>query len=172
MFHPENKKRIAYVVLPPGHGKSYHAARDSKLLEADVVYHPSRSFQLSAMREEAKTTNDWTQFDKRWGQLLTERLEEDSLIMVPSITIGQGEKWLYLGSAALNFDQWKQNLENRKGTTLKYRTLWESAALTGNVFTSNLDLTIWLKNAIIDYYRIYYRHLEQVERERLAENNK
>lgn len=129
----------AYIVLPPGHGKSWHHQRFHFLYEADSVVNCKGTDQLAQKRIVAKQTGDWRDYDLTWTNELKKRLPDTPyLIMVPSDSVGQllADKCIFKG--VLSIGQWEQNLSTRKGSVDKYSKWREEVLNSGaKLFDTN-----------------------------------
>jgi hypothetical protein len=135
---------LAYIVMPPGHGKSYHHNALEGLLEADSVYNCKSDKELAALRKAAKTTGEWETYDAEWAKRLLPLFpKRPCVIMVPSEDVGDALGAIWLGSAQLSEPQWAENLAKRSRTPADY----DWGTLRGNdslLFTNNNDLSTWL----------------------------
>lgn len=133
---------VAYIVLPPGHGKSYLHLRIEGLLEADTLI-PCRSTPLlSDLRTKAKQSGRWEDYDREWAREIKEVLPaKRCVLMVPSGDVGKllGNKCLLKG--VLTPPQWKENLASRGDSVVKYQWAWESALAEGaQLYSTNEEL--------------------------------
>jgi len=141
---------IGFLVLPPGHGKSFLHKKLPGLLEGDSIV-DCRKGPLSALRDKAKaslttTSQEWVNYDHLWAEMIQAALSPGRyVIMVPSISVGRTAGWTYLGSAALSLEQWKKNLMNRKGDSSKYQECYQQIkANGGQTFPLNQALENWV----------------------------
>jgi hypothetical protein len=120
--------KIAYIVLPPGHGKSFWHLYVPGLLEADSVF-PCRATQiLSDLRTQAKKSGEWDQYDEEWSNQLKTRIEkgeERAVVMVPSWKVGEKAGWTDLGTLLLTKEVWAKNFDLRKDTHEKHEECWQ-----------------------------------------------
>jgi len=136
-----NPKSVAYVVMPPGHGKSYMHTRIPRLVEADSIFDCRGDETLEKLRKEARATGNWSRYDSEWANRIAVRLTEHRwILMVPANSVGQivGEKCL--GQFQLTNDAWDANVACRGKSNLDY----EYARLRSpqvQYFQSNNDLS-------------------------------
>lgn len=138
--HPD---QVGYVVMPPGHGKSYLHSPALRLLEADTLIDCKGTPFLRVLREEAKKTGDWDRYDREWGMEITKRLPRGKVVvMVPSHRVGVLSGWTCLSAVTLTDEAWSLNLTNRQGSIEKYSQCRSMALAHGGlVFSSNRDLS-------------------------------
>jgi len=141
---------IGFLVLPPGHGKSFLHKKLPGLLEGDSIV-DCRTGLLSSLRDNAKASSspmsqEWANYDHLWSEMIQAALSPGKyVIMVPSISVGRAAGWIYLGSAALTLEQWKENLQTRKGDPIKYHECYQQIkANGGQIFPSNKALETWV----------------------------
>lgn len=135
---------VGYVVMPPGHGKSYYHVRIQDLIEADSLYNCRGDESLKDLRLIARTTGEWAEYDDAWASRLVPLIPlRCCIILVPSATVGDAIGATHLGSVQLSDSQWATNLENRGKTVADYAY----ARLSGPgvaMFHTNFDLQSWL----------------------------
>jgi hypothetical protein len=142
----QRQPKLAYIVLPPGHGKTTRHGTPSYLLEADTLV-PCRSTPtLNNLRTEAKKTNTWEEYDKEWARLLKEALgEQKAIIMVPSQSVGEALGAKFLGTGVLIEEVWEQNLSSRGDSAEKFRWSYDPIINTSYYLAqSNADLSQWI----------------------------
>jgi hypothetical protein len=146
-MNPEDivESRLAYVVLPAGHGKSCYHNPDGGLIEIDQVYGPRDDEDLSAERNRAKATGEWDLYDKLWTDKVKANLVPGCwVVMVQSDSLGKSLGAERLGGGQLTEGQWRANLTTRgkQPSDYAYGTGFEHSY---EVFESNEDLMEWLK---------------------------
>lgn len=144
------QKEFAYVVLPPGHGKSYLHRQIPGVYEADSLVNCRATPKLSELRANAKLSGKWDEYDKEWVEELKAVLPEDLLvIMVPDHSIGKLLTHNFIFAGVLDHKAWAKNLEHRKGSVEEYRTWWQNVYDSGaEKFESNQDSEAALKSSI------------------------
>lgn len=148
-------RRIGYLVIPPGCGKSHHHLKIPGLLEADGIFDCKGTPELKRLRAIAKETGDWTNYDAAWSVELLKRLPIGKcLIMVPHESIGQLIGGEYLGSAKLEEQQWALNLKCR-GKRLEDYAYTATQIQHFRSFPSNDMMSNW----IMTYARSHLRNV-------------
>jgi len=133
--------RIACIVLPPGHGKSFNHGKLPGLLEADKVFDCKGSERLCVLRTQAKLDGKWGDYNREWAVEIVLRLPPDRcVVMVPSFEVAKEISCLCLGALALKEEVWARNLAGRQGDTDKYRECWMRACDEGLTLASNDEL--------------------------------
>jgi hypothetical protein len=136
--------KLAYIVMPPGHGKSFLHAEIYGLVEADSIYDCRGDEALADARSIARHTGVWARYDKKWSERLTVRLTGHRwVIMVPSKTIGEIMGGTHLGTLQLADDQWNKNLKTRGKTCSDYGYARCTDPDT-RFFEDNVSLTNWV----------------------------
>jgi len=136
-----NSKNLAYIVLPPGHGKSVLHNPSVMLFEADQLVNYKDIPTLVRLRKEARVCGDWSQFDFAWGLLLAKNCPDGGVVMVPHTAVGQAMSATKLGSIWLDMDNWRCNFDNRSGDPEKYLDCWDDARQGGTFSPDNQATT-------------------------------
>jgi len=146
------QRELAYIVMPPGHGKSYNHLSVPGLIEADTVYNCKGDSELQLLRKTAKSSAEWDEYDTQWAQRLLNAIPGGRwVVMVPSQDVGEKLGAVCLGNARLCREVWAENLESRGKIPEDYN--WGTARDEDcTMFTSNNDLQMWLR-AITDAWR-------------------
>lgn len=146
-------KISGYIVLPPGHGKSYRHLSESWLLEADTVVNCKATLQLQTLRKDAKRTGSWDEYDECWvDQLRKELLGMTVFLMVPSKSIGEKLGFQYYGAAVLHRSEWENNLGARGDIADKFAwTLENTLHLNPTMCQTNQDLDAWISRKYNDW---------------------
>jgi len=132
--------QVAFVVVPPGHGKSFLHGGFPGLVEADSVINNKGNSELTSLRIEARRSGMWDTYDKHWSACIQSRLTRAPwVVMVPAYAVGAAAGWTYLGGAALDKLVWEQNLRGRKGSVAKYQGTWDDAVKHSARFCSDND---------------------------------
>lgn len=144
---------VGYIVLPPGHGKSYRHDPSRKLLEAGSLVGCKSTNELAALRKVAWETNDWSKYDPLWGSEIQRHLPTGRcVVMIPASSVGNIQGWVRLGSARLCLDEWESNLRFRKGSVAQYRASWEAVAKEGGAqLDSNQGLDEWVNARLAEW---------------------
>jgi hypothetical protein len=144
---------IGYIVLPPGHGKSYRHSPLRNLLEADSLVPCKSTTSLIIARKKAKLHGNWLEYDTLWASMILETLPPGRVVlMVPTNSVGISLGGTFLGAAVLNLTVWSNNLKNRVGDPVKYASVREEALLGGaRVFESNEELTEWVDRTVTNW---------------------
>jgi len=137
-------KGLAYLVLPPGHGKTVRHSPAFGLYEADQVVNCRGTPELSRRRDEARTTGHWAMYDALWGYLLYVSTPSHSVVMVPTTGVGVAMGATFLGAAYLPMEQWECNLLARAGSPDKYMGCYQDAQQVGVVMNTNEKLTTYV----------------------------
>lgn len=138
-------RNIGYIVLPPGHGKSFHHNSIVGLVEADSIYDCRGDAELSKLRSIARKMDDWHNYDVAWASRISARLTLHRwVVMVPNESIGRLMGGTYMGSAVLERDQWTTNLE-RRGKTPDDYSYCIDGLIINRTFSTNEGLSSWLK---------------------------
>jgi hypothetical protein len=140
---------IGFVVMPPGHGKSYRHLSLPGLVEADTLVDCKATENLRRERVRAKEIGYWKEYDNIWANAIAEKLEDGAryVVMVPAIEVGEVLGWTYLGSAVLSDIQWEVNTKSRPGFFAKWGWIKRKSLEDGAIqLQSNDDLTNWLAN--------------------------
>jgi hypothetical protein len=125
---------VAYLVMPPGHGKSYLQARIPNLLEADTLTPNKATPLLRELREEAKRGQDWAHYDREWTRELKTRIPLGRwVVMVPAREVGVEAGWVYLGTLVLERTQWVSNFMKRPDSWEKHIKCRERALEEGGI---------------------------------------
>lgn len=141
---------VGYVVLPPGHGKSYMHGKIDGVYEADTLINCKATETLRQLRKQAKMTDEWTDYDSAWTSLIKEVLPDDTqVILVPDDRVGVKFCQSCIFRGVLTQTAWEENLRNRKGSTVEYNRWWTNVKDAGAVtYESNLELENALRSAI------------------------
>ena len=139
---------VGYVVLPPGHGKSYRHDEGKGLLEADTVVPCKSTDELKHLRSVAKVTNDWAAYDRAWARDLNGKLSATTcrlIVMVPHESVGEAAGWIPCGGILLEEKTWSLNFSQRQDSAAKYKELWNHLAQAGStIVATNDELTLRL----------------------------
>jgi len=153
---------IGFLVLPPGHGKSYHHSSIPGLIEADTMYDCRGDDELKELRLRARITSDWSNYDEAWANRLKSIVKDDNwVIMVPNRAIGDRLNGTCLGIGQLSNDQWDVNLKKR-GKTSKDYEYGRQIGLDVTTFETNLDLHEWIVTRANKWLKNYPITLKQV----------
>lgn len=149
------KANIAYVVMPPGHGKSYLHRGVKGFLEADTIVYCKGTEKLRTLRQEAKAVGEWDVYDAEWVRELCEALQEERrrvVVAVPSDEVGVRAGWTRLGGIVLEKSQWALNFAERKDSHHKHEQCWEEAHLKGAILArSNLEVERWVRAVVTEW---------------------
>jgi len=148
---PSSPCKGAYIILPPGHGKSVLHSPSAGLYEADQLVAWRGTDALSKYRDEAKVSGDWALYDREWGKLLREALPKGGLLMVPARQVGEAAGLVYWGAGRLPLERWGKNFENRKGDPDKYMECWTALEGSCDSLTSNYHTTYWVQQKLTDW---------------------
>jgi hypothetical protein len=145
---------MAYVVLPPGHGKSHLHQKIEGLYEADTLVNCKATQELADLRKTAKETNGWHDYDHAWVKEIKKVLPDDlRIIMVPADTVGRLVTGYRLFSGVLKEEAWTKNLKNRKGSVEEYHEYWVQIYAEGaDLYGCNEDLEHALRDTIAKFY--------------------
>lgn len=139
----EGRPKLGYVVLPPGHGKSFLHLREPWLLEADKIYDCEGDDVLKELRLRAKNSGYWNRYNQEWaGRLKRHKpnTEDRLIIMVPSREIGQAIGGDLVFAGCLCLSQWQKNLDDRNEKITKYVQAWDGAVEYSKVYSNNNEL--------------------------------
>jgi len=122
IFHSsEMENNIAYLVLPPGHGKSWRHNSTLGLIEADSIFDCRGDKELKLLRSAARKSNNWGKYDKEWSIRILARLTPHKwIVMVPACAIGELLSPVCLGVFQLDPVEWDENLTHRGKTHVHY----------------------------------------------------
>lgn len=134
-------KRIGYIVMPPGHGKSVLHNPEIKLYEADRIVYWKEDESLREAREHGWETGNWDCYDYLWASKMKSLIPEDSIVMVPVHSVGEALGAERIGALYLDWEQWTDNFKNRKGSPSKYTRCWEDAKVGGVSVKTNEQTT-------------------------------
>lgn len=142
-----------FVVLPPGHGKSYIHGRLAGVFEADTVVPCKSTPLLIQLRREAKVSRNWSAYDAEWTRLLNMALPDTpSVVLVPATSVGHAGGWTCLGGAVLQYHVWVENLKSRGDDVGWFLTSWQDTLHEyGLVFDTNSDLQVWLSKVSYEF---------------------
>lgn len=141
-MYDQSDQMVDYIVLPPGHGKSYRHAQNFELKEADSLVNCKATMELCHKRAVAKLDGDWNAYDKLWADMIKDVMPKyDFIIMVPDAAVGAMFNGDCLFHGVLSDRQWAENLKHRKGTVDEYRLYKDKLLAAGaQEFESNQDL--------------------------------
>jgi len=139
---------LGYIILPPGHGKSYLHDPTIDLYEADSVVPNKATKELREKRKRAKITGDWSDYDTCWATLLVKALPEDGVVLVPADQVGQAIRAVRLGACYLDESVWAENFRDRPDTAEKHIAAWEEAKRLGTFMRTNRDTTHWVHSLV------------------------
>lgn len=144
------KEARAFVVLPPGHGKSHLHQLYPYLYEADTLVNCKATDALKTLRKDAKMSGEWEIYDKEWVAELEKVMPVGPVvIMVPSHSVGLLLKAEFIFAGVLALDQWARNLENRKGSIEEYAWCRDQVkAIGAQTYESNADLQAEIMDAV------------------------
>jgi len=153
LINAEIEVDTAYIVLPPGHGKSYHHLWIPYLYEADSILNCRATSYLAELRELAKYTGDWGPYDNEWTDQIRKHLPEAPyIIMVPDDSVGQKIAKECIFRGVLAHDAWSKNLEHRKGSVREYCHWWEAVRKAGAVvYEGNDELNSAMRSRIYEW---------------------
>lgn len=147
---------IAFVVMPPGHGKSFYHNPSLGIIEADTLVPCRSTIGLLTLRTEAKRTDNWVSYDMLWTTLLTEALKDYTnpiILLVPSAKVGHHGGWVDLGGLLLSEPCWERNFQHRPDSHVKWIPCWETErGRGGQVCASNSELSTRL-TAKLDFWK-------------------
>jgi hypothetical protein len=148
---------LAFIVMPPGHGKSHLHQMLPYLFEADGLVDCKATESLRVERKLAKTTGEWGVYNTLWCSALMQALPDGpTVLLVPERNIGDIIGGIYLGSHALHFKAWAANLEGRKGSIKEYLDIWALAVNdNGKLHTSNSDLMTSVIEQATEWYNSF-----------------
>jgi hypothetical protein len=113
---------IGFVIMPPGCGKSHYHTKIPGLIEADSVYDCRGNPFLHNLRNKARETGNWKEYDKAWANEIKLRLTGHLwVIMVPSMSVGIALGAQHLSCLTLDENVWNKNLEVRGKTSDDYQ---------------------------------------------------
>lgn len=113
---------IAFIVMPPGHGKSYLHTSIPGLVGIDDIVQCRSTPELSRLRSEAKASGDWSHYDALYAKVFLTRLTAGRwVVMVPAKELGLALGGKHILSAILDDSEWGRNLEHRSATMDKYK---------------------------------------------------
>jgi hypothetical protein len=136
---------IGYIVMPPGHGKTYHHGSIQELYEADQICDCRGDETLAMLREEARRVGYWGYYDEEWSSRISRRLKNTPcVIMVPAVSIGERIGGTHLGTAQLRDKQWQENINLRGKTVSDYEYARQVGSEVIN-FDTNEQLSSWLR---------------------------
>lgn len=153
---------IGFLVLPPGHGKSYHHSSIPGLVEADTIYDCRGDDELKELRLRARITSDWSNYDEAWASRIKVIIGDNNwVIMVPNRAIGDKLNGTCLGIGQLSNNQWDINLKKRGKTSRDYEY---SRQIGPEVvtFETNLDLHDWIVTKVNKWFENHPVTLKQV----------
>jgi len=141
-------KYVAYIVMPPGHGKSHYHDKIPGLVEADTLYNYRGDEELSVLRTNARITGNWEKYDRQWAARILPHLTGNFwIVMVPSDTVGEMLGGTLLTKIQLDDHQWSENLKHRGKSVRDY----EYARLTGSdvqFFKTNVEIESHIQDVI------------------------
>lgn len=139
-----------YIVLPPGHGKSFRHKTIPNYFDVEAFVGPRTTRGLARLRSKAKQSGDWAEYDKLWATKLEEVLPTGRFVLgVPSDSIGQLLNGTRIFAGVLEDSQWAENLQNRKGSIAEYRNYWQHVKdLGAETYPDNESLDQAIKDAI------------------------
>jgi hypothetical protein len=115
-------KRVAFFVMPTGHGKTHQHSPERGIYDAATIVPPSGTAFLRFARDHGKKTGKWDTYDREWTRLLVEYVEStigNIVVMIPHYANGIRVGWVDMGGAILtrkalehNFRERKDNLES------------------------------------------------------------
>jgi len=148
---------IDYIVLPPGHGKSYHYYQLGNLLGAGSLISCKSTTSPIIARKKVKLHSNWLEYDTLWASMILEILPPGRVVpMVPTSSVGISLGGTFLGAAVLDLTVWSHNLKNRVGDPVKDTSVMEEALLGGaRVFESNEEPTEWVDGTVIGWQLTY-----------------
>jgi len=88
--------------------------------EADYICHHTETLELAALRESAKTTGNWTPYDRCYGSILASRTDEDDIILMASSDLSPFAHCTILARLLLRRDLWEKNVLARGEKVEKY----------------------------------------------------
>lgn len=143
-----------YIVLPPGHGKSFRHKKIPNYIDAEALVACRATRELFWLRSEAKRSGNWTAYDKLWAAKLEEVLPTGRFVIgVPSDSIGKLLNGNLIFAGVLEDFQWAQNLQDRKGSIAEYRHYWQQVRdLGADIYSDNESLDQAIKDAIDEWW--------------------
>lgn len=143
-----------YIVLPPGHGKSFRHKMIPNYIDAEALVACRATRELTKLRSEAKLSGNWTEYDKLWAAKLEKVLPTGRFVIgVPSDSIGQLLNGTFVFAGVLEDSQWTKNLQDRKGSIAEYRQYWQHVRdLGAGVYPDNESLDQAIKDAIDEWW--------------------
>lgn len=127
---PRSSRLVYAIIMPPCHGKTYLQGKHHRIKEADEIVHCRATAELSRLRDEAKVTGIWDNYDAAWGDEILALSSEEDTVMIPSYELGRG-RFSVLGVLALSQWQFAANVEARGADYSKYRDCYDKEAAWG-----------------------------------------
>jgi len=138
-----------YIVMPPGHGKTVLHGMMGCVFEVDQIVGTRETAELSDLRDKAKESGTWDEYDTCRGKLLAKKAPPHSIIMVQSYKTGEAAGFHLLASVYLEKLVWEANLRNRKGSVEEYYSCWEAVKRNNGYFSmNNKDTTCYITNVV------------------------
>lgn len=152
-MYDQSDQVVDYIILPPGHGKSYRHTDHMELKEADTIVGCKSTVELCHRRSVAKLDGNWEPYDTLWTDMIKEVMPKyDFILMVPDASVGAKFGGSCLFHGVLSDKQWAENLKNRKGTVEEYRPYKDKLLNAGaEEFKSNHDLDRAIDKVLRDW---------------------
>jgi len=141
-----------FIVLSIAHGKSYNHNPNASIHEADSVVNCNGTPELKALRDKAKETGKWEEFDKVWGKAIEEKLGSKGILLVPDASVGwaAGRNY-FIGVYLLEESVWRANMIGRGDDPEKwiwhYKHIKDKYGRSTKLFQSNDELSKAVRHA-------------------------
>lgn len=135
-----HRPTFAYVVLPPGTGKSYLVKSGLKAKEADDLHQPFDAERLAVLRKEARLGGDWTRHNREWCLSMIANVKDGDVILVPDDDIGSLMGGIRLGAHCVRRRTWVSNLKQRGEGTQPYQECYDRCFKIGAEHEDNAAL--------------------------------
>jgi hypothetical protein len=123
------EKEIAAIIMPPATGKSFLVARGlpPNVREADDLCHVRETQLLSRLRDDAKNSGDWSEYDRLLADQLRSRCSDGDIILLASVELAEAMGAEILGTCVLRRDLWEANMRNRGQPVSKHEECYNRA---------------------------------------------
>lgn len=143
--------RVAYIVVPPGTGKTALCRAVDTVREANGVCDFTAVPQLMTVRERAAVTGDWSVFNRAWAVQLRARCEDGDVILVPDAVIGELMGAQFIGAYCLSINEWRGRFGARVDKAEIHEACYRRASVLAGSSSSSGYLAVAVAESAADW---------------------
>lgn len=149
------KPTFAYIVLPPGTGKSHLIKSGLGAKEADDLHQPCDAERLKLLRRAARVSGNWALHNREWCLSMLGSVKDGDVVLVPDDDIGELMGGIRLGAYCVQRRVWVSNLKQRGEGAQPYQECYDRCAKIGNEYRDNTALGLAVRSDCEEWTRRY-----------------